>query len=87
MLAARLDTALTELASATQEHRAPAALPPLREAQQELSARVGAAAPLAEETDRIVNSVVIAADVLTRRAWSTGQAAASAARGQAPATA
>ena len=68
LLAHQLDTALAELARATREHRAPGPLPPLRETQQELSARVGATAPLAEETDRIVNSVVITADVLTRRA-------------------
>jgi len=67
-LAAQLDTALAELARSTREHRAPGALPPLRETQQRLSAEVGAAAPLAEETDRIVNSLVIAADVLARRA-------------------
>ena len=40
---------------------------------------MGATAPLAEETDRIVNSVVIAADVLTRGA--TGARPAATARG------
>jgi uncharacterized membrane protein YccC len=83
-LAEQLDAALSELAQATREHRAPGPLPPLRETQQELSARVGATAPLAEETDRIVNSVVIAADVLSRGAASESRAAA---RGPAPATA
>jgi hypothetical protein len=65
-LAEQLDAALAELARAAREHRAPGSLPPLRETQQAVSARVGAAAPLAEETDLIVNSVVIAADVLSR---------------------
>jgi uncharacterized membrane protein YccC len=67
-LAEQLDAALAELASATREHRAPRALPPLRETQQALSARVGATAPLAEETDRMVNSVLVVADVLGRPA-------------------
>jgi uncharacterized membrane protein YccC len=75
LLAHQLEGALAELAQATREHRAPGPLPPLRETQQELSARVGATAPLAEETDRIVNSVVIAADVLGRRGASEGRAA------------
>jgi uncharacterized membrane protein YccC len=66
VLADQLDTALAELARAEREHRAPGTLPPLREAQQRLSARVGATSPLAEETDRIVNSVGIAAAVLAR---------------------
>jgi uncharacterized membrane protein YccC len=83
-LAEHLDTALAELAQATREHRAPGPLPPLRETQQALSARVGATAPLAEETDRIVNSVVIAADVLTRQ---TSESRTPATRGPAPATA
>jgi uncharacterized membrane protein YccC len=86
LLADQLDTALAELAHATQQHRAPGTLPPLRETQQEVSAKVGASAPLAEETDRIVNSVVIAADVLTRAATSQ-RGAATAVRGRAPATA
>jgi uncharacterized membrane protein YccC len=72
VLARQLDAALSELAAATRDHRPPAPLPPLRETQQELSAKVGATAPLAEETDRIVNSVVIAADVLKRGAASDG---------------
>ena len=84
-MASELDTALSELVRATHEHRAPGPLPPLRETQQALSARVGAAAPLAEETDRIVNSVVIAADVLTRRATSPRRGATTA-PGPAPAT-
>jgi len=66
VLAEQLDTALAELAGAAREHRAPASLPPLRETQQALSARVGATAPLADESDRIVNSVLVAADVLSR---------------------
>ncbi len=85
LLAGQLDAALTELESATREHRAPGPLPPLRETQQELSARVGATAPLAEETDRIVNSVVIAADVLAR--GGTGQRRSAAVGGPAPASA
>jgi uncharacterized membrane protein YccC len=85
LLAEQLDTALAELADATREQRAPRPLPPLRETQQQLSARVGATAPLAEETDRIVNSVVIAADVLARRGASQGRSAAVG--GPAPASA
>jgi uncharacterized membrane protein YccC len=86
VLAERLDTALDELARATREHRAPQPLPPLRETQQALSARVGATAPLAEETDRIVNSVLIIADVLSRPVQSGRRSGATAA-GPAPATA
>jgi uncharacterized membrane protein YccC len=86
LLAAQLDAALGELARATHDQRAPGPLPPLRETQQELSARVGATAPLAEETDRIVNSLVIAADVLTRGPTSASGATAPA-PGAAPATA
>ncbi|HEY2259603.1 MAG TPA: FUSC family protein [Solirubrobacteraceae bacterium] len=72
ILAEQLDSALAELALAAHQHRRPGPLPPLRETQQALSARVGATAPLAEETDRIVNSVVIAADVLARSAANAG---------------
>jgi uncharacterized membrane protein YccC len=85
-LGEQLDAAMAELARATQEHRAPGPLPPLRQTQQALSARVGATAPLAEETDRIVNSVVIAATVLERPAGSASRAS-TAAPGAAPATA
>ncbi len=67
-LAGQLDAALTELAGAAREHRAPRALPPLRETQQALAATVGPSAPLAEQTDRIVNSVAIIAHVLERDA-------------------
>jgi uncharacterized membrane protein YccC len=86
VLAEQLDTALSELALAERQHRPPGPLPPLREAQQALSTRVGATTPLAEETDLIVNSVVIVADVLTRpgSSWDPGAAAA---RGAAPAAA
>ncbi len=63
-LADQLDATLAELAAAAREHRAPSGLPPLRKTQQELSALVGPAAPLAEETDRMVNSLAIAAHVL-----------------------
>jgi uncharacterized membrane protein YccC len=83
VLAEQLDTALAELAGAAREHRAPASLPPLRETQQALSARVGATAPLAEETDRIVNSVLVAADVLSHPEAS-GDRTAAAAPGPAP---
>ena len=86
ILADQLDTALAELASAAREQRAPASLPPLRETQQALSARVGATAPLAEETDRIVNGVSVAADVLARPEAS-GDGTAAAAPGPTPATA
>jgi uncharacterized membrane protein YccC len=67
-LTAELDTTLAELARATRERRAPGSLPALRQAQQALAARVGVTAPLAEETDLIVNSTLIAADVLARPA-------------------
>ena len=63
-LADQLDATLAELAAAAREHRAPSDLPRLRETQQELVALVGPAAPLAEETDRMVNSLAIAAHVL-----------------------
>ena len=72
----QLDSALAELAGAAREHRAPGSLPPLRETQLALSTRVGATAPLAEETDRIVNSVFVAADVLSRPEASRDQTAA-----------
>ncbi len=63
-LADQLDVALTEVAAAAREHRAPSGLPPLRETQQKLAAVIGPAAPLAEETDRMVNSLAIAAHIL-----------------------
>jgi uncharacterized membrane protein YccC len=63
-LADGLNIALVELASAARGRRAPAPLPPLRDTQQELALVVGREAPLAEETDRIVNSVAITAHVL-----------------------
>jgi uncharacterized membrane protein YccC len=64
-VADKLDAALAELASAARDRRAPGALPPLRDAQQALAARVGRDAPLSEETDRIVDSVGVTAHVLT----------------------
>ncbi len=67
-LADRLDAALAELAAASRERRAPHSLPPLRDTQQALSSQIGRTAPLAEETDRIVNSTVVIADLLTRAA-------------------
>jgi uncharacterized membrane protein YccC len=85
ILAQQLDAALGELAGAVRRQRAPEMLPPLRETQQRLSARVGSSAPLAEETDRIVNSVALAADVATRAAAGVGRAGAV--PGPAPATA
>jgi uncharacterized membrane protein YccC len=63
-LADQLDATLAEVAAAAREHRAPSGLPPLRETQQELAALVGPAVPVAEETDRMVNSLAIAAHVL-----------------------
>lgn len=60
----QLDAALRELAAAARDHRVPGAMPPLRQTQQALAARVGATSPLAEETDRMVNSLGIAAHVL-----------------------
>jgi len=65
-IARELDTALAELASAVRYRRPPAALPALRETQQALARRVGREAPVAEETDRIVNSITVAAHVLER---------------------
>ncbi|MBV9940688.1 MAG: FUSC family protein [Solirubrobacterales bacterium] len=66
MIARELDTALAELASAMRHRQPPADLPPLRETQQALAWRVGGETPLAEETDRIVNSIVVAAHILGR---------------------
>jgi hypothetical protein len=63
-LADQLDATLTELAAAAREHRPPSGLPPLRDTQQELAALVGPAVPLATETDRMVNSLDVAAQVL-----------------------
>lgn len=65
-LADQLDATLGELADAARQRRAPEGLPPLRETQQALATRVGRAAPLAEETDRMVNSIAIAAHILER---------------------
>ena len=44
----------------------PSDLPPLRATQQALAAEAGPAAPLTEETDRMVNSLAITAHVLER---------------------
>jgi uncharacterized membrane protein YccC len=85
-LAEQLDTALDELARATRAHQVPRPLPPLRQTQQVLSARVGPTAPLAEETDRIVNSVGVLADVLSRSGL-TGRRAGVAAAAPTAATA
>jgi uncharacterized membrane protein YccC len=63
-LSDQLDATLAELAAAAREHRAPSDLPPLRETQQKLAALVGPAVPLAEETDRMVNSLAIATHLL-----------------------
>lgn len=63
-VADQLDATLAELASAARDHRGPDGLPPLRQTQQVLAAGVGPASPLAEETDRMVNSLAIAAHVL-----------------------
>src|SRR5437763_1203933 len=63
-IASELDTALAELASAARDRRAPGALPPLRETQQALAARLGRQAPLSEETDRMVNSLGVATHIL-----------------------
>ena len=64
VLARQLDAALTELARAAHERRRPTELPDLPETQQALAARLGATTPLVEETDRMVNGVVLAAHVL-----------------------
>jgi uncharacterized membrane protein YccC len=74
-LADQLDAALAELAAAVRERRAPEPLPSLRDTQQALSSQIGRTTPLAEETDRIVNSMVIIADLLTRAAATGGSAA------------
>jgi hypothetical protein len=73
-LADQLDAALAELAGAARELRRPRALPPLRETQQALASRIGASAPLAEETDRIVNSIGVTARVLERASASPAPA-------------
>jgi uncharacterized membrane protein YccC len=80
-LAAQLDATLAELAAAAREHRAPSDLPPLRETQQELAALVGPAVPIAEETDRMVNSLAIAAHVLEAPATDVDRARTSPAVG------
>ncbi|MFL5831593.1 MAG: FUSC family protein [Solirubrobacteraceae bacterium] len=71
VLAGQLDTALAELARAAREARPPEPLPALRQTQQALSAQVGAMAPLAEETDRIVNGVTLVAATLAGSAGSS----------------
>ena len=76
-LADQLDATLVELAAAAREHRAPSGLPPLRNTQQELAALVGPAMPLAEETDRMVNSLAIAAHVLEAPATDGERAGSS----------
>jgi hypothetical protein len=73
-LADQLDATLAEVAAAAREHRAPSGLPPLRETQQELAALVGPALPVAEETDRMVNSLAIAAHVLEAPATGVDRA-------------
>jgi uncharacterized membrane protein YccC len=74
-LADQLDAAFAELAAAVGERRAPRPLPQLRATQQALSTQIGRTTPLAEETDRMVNSAVITADLL-RRAAAAGSSAA-----------
>ena len=76
-LADQLDATLAELAAAAREHRAPSDLPSLRETQQEFVALVGPAVPLAEETDRMVNSLAIAAHVLEAPATDIDRARTS----------
>jgi hypothetical protein len=61
----QLDAALAELAAAARERRAPGPRPSPRDTQQALSSQIGRTTPLAEETDRIVNSTLIIADLLT----------------------
>ena len=73
-LADQMDATLAEVAAAAREHRAPSVLPPLRETQQELAALVGPAVPVAEETDRMVNSLAIAAHVLETPATDADRA-------------
>jgi uncharacterized membrane protein YccC len=63
-LAEQFDSALAELASAARERRSPTALPPLRDVQQTLAAQVASTSPIAEETDRMVNSLLLTADVM-----------------------
>jgi uncharacterized membrane protein YccC len=62
----QLDATMAELARSAREHRPPSGLPPLRATQQALVAEAGPAATLAEETDRMVNSLAITAHVLER---------------------
>lgn len=74
-LGSQLDAALAELAKSARDRRAPGGLPPLRQTQQALAERVGAGAPPAEETDRMVNSLVVVAHLLGR--WTTTPALSS----------
>ena len=74
-LAVQLDATFDELACAAREHRAPGPLPPLRQTQQALAAVAGQTSPLAEETDRMVNSALIASHVLARVQMPVGAAA------------
>jgi uncharacterized membrane protein YccC len=78
-LADQLDRALAELARAAHAHQAPNELPPLHETQQALAAQVGPATPAAEESDRMVNSLIITAHVLGAPSADAGAQAAGAA--------
>jgi uncharacterized membrane protein YccC len=63
-LARELDRTMVELAAAARERRPPQTGAALRRAHQQLSRAAGPTAPLVTETDRMVDSALLAADVL-----------------------
>ena len=83
-LARELDRAMLELAAAAREHRPPAPAEALRQAHDQLSRAAGPTAPLVTETDRIVNSALLAADVLRRAADGPANSVSSASVTPAP---
>ena len=83
-LARELDRAMLELAAAAREHRPPAPAEALRHAHEQLSRAAGPTVPLVTETDRMVNSALLAADVLAAAGGpadsASGESVTSAAR-------
>ncbi len=73
--ARELDDSLAELACSADERRAPGPLPHLRQTQEALSGAVGEATPLAEESDRMANSVALLGHVLGRAGAPVGPGA------------
>jgi hypothetical protein len=84
MLARELDRTMLELAAAAREHRAPEPAAALRQAHQRLSRAAGPTAPLVTETDRMVDSALLAADVLRRAADASANSVSSASVTSAP---